>query len=128
MIFCAIVIFSLTVASFPLAKSDESRQLCMNYYFSPPKIVRGIEHDHIEMNGCPLYDFNGIKLPATPLHILLPYTSEIECIEVRGFDKVSQEYNLFQENLYQILSPQYIQFLMRKEEGYAMVLLAILFH
>lgn len=89
MIFCVVVIFSLTFASFPLAKSDESRQLCMNYYFSPPKIVKGIEHDRIEMNGCPLYDFNGIKLPATPLHILLPYASEIECIEVRGFDKVS---------------------------------------
>ncbi|KAA0002450.1 MAG: hypothetical protein FE048_03765 [Thermoplasmata archaeon] len=104
---CTAIVFSLTITSFPLAKSDDNSKLHMNYYFFSPKIVRGMDYDTIEMDGCQLYTFHGIKLPAKPLHILLPYKSDIDSIEVRGFGKVSmgEGYNIQKTKSILHLSP-----------------------
>jgi len=94
-LFCAIIVFSLSITSFPLVKSDRN-VIRMNYYFSSPEIVRNGGYDSIEMDGCSLYSFHGIKLPVKPLHILLPYKSDVASIEVRGFGKISmgEGYNI----------------------------------
>ena len=81
---CAVLLALMTVLSPAFAGAD---QLEMEYYFERPWVeqvdIQGVLYHRVNMQGAPNAGNPGEPaLPATGAHILLPYGTEIESIEI----------------------------------------------
>ncbi|HHH78241.1 MAG TPA: hypothetical protein ENL18_03400 [Thermoplasmatales archaeon] len=80
----AIVLLMTFTAFSSVAIRGNSSEIVMGYYFERPVVG-----ESIDMDGCNSYDFNGIKLPVKPLHILIPQGYRVGSVSVEKSGRVS---------------------------------------
>lgn len=80
-----IVVFLLALTALSsVSTRGDGNEIVMSYYFERPVLGNGIE-----VEGCSSYDFNGIRLPVKPLHILIPQGYKVAGINVEKSGRVS---------------------------------------
>ena len=83
-VFVSFIMISMIFSSVDIGAKDT---LSFKYFFSSPGISEGKNGVEIGIEGCEMYEYGGILIPAKEIHILLPYGKDVSKIDVKAYGK-----------------------------------------
>lgn len=91
---CFVLPVLLILSVFSGASMKAEKTMVLHYSFGEPHIQNLGDECRVEIEGCTLHEYNGLMLPVKQAHILIPYGTDVEKIEVHGSRELLGWYTL----------------------------------